>query len=372
MDTKSGNVDYLSSLEGSGVAELLVRLLVRSSYEDVRFILVVDALVQIAQVRGVTSDEVATYLKWDSGKGGRAGTEMVLNTLASKGIVRKADSETSKKKIHQLDYLWCFSIAEARYKYVDAELSASSDRPKTGYVCTRCDKEYTGEFVVFELIRDQSDNLYCNACRGAVEQRTLGGNEELAALQEECSSTLAIFKSILDFKKDIFIPSDAQYLTNSGDFMSHKQYRAYKEHARVKLFQSSVLNMDMSSVQKLRNAQYLNIQLMGTTKEQRVRTEVETKKRKRFTAPHFPWLGHDTDKTHVSAALEDDETTSKAPKDATVKQLGHEVLHKEDISIKKYAPRPYAFYLKQSGGDVNGDEEFVSLSQYLTEKHWPS
>eukprot|EP01059_Diplonema_ambulator_P037551 TRINITY_DN9989_c0_g1_i1.p1 TRINITY_DN9989_c0_g1~~TRINITY_DN9989_c0_g1_i1.p1 ORF type:complete len:374 (+),score=49.14 TRINITY_DN9989_c0_g1_i1:166-1287(+) len=367
--------EYLATLEGGAVAELLVRLLVRSSYDDVRFWLLTDALVQIGQVRGASSKELVEYLGWDLKA--KAGAEQVLNTLVSKGIARKADKEYEtggtggKVTLYMLDYLWAFAVAETRLKYVNNELGGAENLPSKGYVCTRCSKTYEGAFAIFELTH-RGDHLYC-PCSGAVEEQTISKNAALAALKTEADAHLTIFEAILNHKKNLYIPSDADSITNSADILTHKQYRAYKEQAGVKLFQSAVWNMDMSSVKKLKTAQNIEIKLMRETKEQRVRREVETKKRKRSTAPHFPWLGVDRDKTKVQYE-EDAEGADSAPDPQAqiARSLGHDVLCKPDIMAKRYLPETYAFYLKETGCDVHGlTEEFITVSHYLTEKNWP-
>eukprot|EP01063_Lacrimia_lanifica_P032279 TRINITY_DN5490_c0_g1_i1.p1 TRINITY_DN5490_c0_g1~~TRINITY_DN5490_c0_g1_i1.p1 ORF type:complete len:304 (+),score=85.34 TRINITY_DN5490_c0_g1_i1:95-1006(+) len=255
--------EYLKELEGAAVAELLVRLLARASFDDVAC-LIIDAIIYLGQGDevGASPTDISELLGLEiHGAQGNViankGLDSALQTLVAKLLVTEESAEMragasapkgylSKKKTYRIDYLWAFHMAEERYSAVMKEVEKIGDEPTRGYACTRCKTTFCGAFAVFNLKRETgTGQLYCSSCNGAVEELVLQANVDKVQLRNDCMATFSVVKAILNMKKDMYVPKDAVKVYSSGDVLSAREYRNFQEQTGLKQFQASVFQMEV-------------------------------------------------------------------------------------------------------------------------------
>ncbi|KAJ9463355.1 hypothetical protein DIPPA_08828 [Diplonema papillatum] len=376
--------EYLDTLEGAAVAELLVRLLVRASFDDPACV-VIDALIYLGQEAGVTASNIAKFIDPSAAMLVK-GIEDILHNLVTKTIVTRREGQveninrngvktTYTRTVYYIDYLWAFHLAEERYIRMKATLDQTKEEPVSEYVCSRCGRTFVGEFAVFDLSRDPTTaQLYCKTCNGSVSERIIQKNAEMAQVRSDAAGLLSLFEAFLKHKPKLFVPKKAESVYSSGEFLSAAQYHAFQEQVGIQAFESSVWQMDVEEkVKKLRTAQAsaIQVELVAETMEQRKRREVEENKRKRQkNARDPPWLRDAADEPDADAAAPPPE--ADAPKPAGLKRIGGTAF----VGPTRFNPDAYCFYLRDLGGELRhvekaADDDFVPVSQYLAEAAWP-
>ena len=219
-----GIEEKLHDMDGAVVAELLVRLLVRVSYCDISA-LVVDSVIYAGQDEGVHVKQLLHTFDMTGTKKKRDAFEGIVKMLASQTVLH-----IFRENVYGIDYLWAFHLAEVRYREVMKQVEGFRKQPTSEFYCTRCAETFVGEFSIFKLTR-KGNTFYCNksGCGGRVDERVLDENVKRHKLHADCEAHLHVFRAILNHKKHLYIPKDAETITSSGDFLSEKQYKAQAE-----------------------------------------------------------------------------------------------------------------------------------------------